>query len=98
MIYIFEDTTLFNKNKDILEDKAAEIWVITNDTNEDSVNYDEFISQSFEPICNKIPKLFTVITTKHPDWDWNYKVFVRDLESLAFKSYVVPLEKAEKVD
>lgn len=94
MMYIFEDEKLYES----YDNKDTECWVLSNDSQNTEVKEDIVISQSFEPLVNKVPKIFMSICDEHPNWDWNYKVFVRDKNKLrTMTSYVCPVEKIIEV-
>lgn len=95
------------ENLDLVKDTSQNnIWLLNADENTPSnIHYDEVVSDSLYPTVIKLPALFKVILqwvkeTTGKAWDWDYKVFVQNRESLKAShsdSYIVPFDKIVEV-
>lgn len=93
---------------DLIKDTTQEnIWILDIGRGDipENIHYDEVISASFYPIRTKVPAMLGKIAkyvkeTTGREWNWDYTVYVSNLETLRVEdsfSYVVPLAKISVV-
>ena len=92
------------ESPDLIKDLTQEnIWILDLGRGDipAGVHYDEVVSASFYPTRTKVPAMLGKIAryvkeTTGREWNWDYTVYVKELETLRVEnsmSYVVPFAK-----